>query len=160
MIYIKLKKCFFIYSVMKRLEILKYPNPILNVKCDTIRENTKELQDLIDNMYFTLSTTTGIGLAAPQVGQSLRLFITKYRSILKDVFINPIIFEHSYGKYVETEACLSLPGKSFNVSRYYSIKIRYMNRDFKLIEREYDGFLARLIQHEYDHLKGITIADI
>jgi len=78
-----------------RLPIVKYPNPVLNKKCETIKENTIELQNLISNMFDTLDASGGVGLAAPQVGKSLRLFITKNGFFAKEkVYINPLIISY------------------------------------------------------------------
>jgi peptide deformylase len=144
------------------LKIVRWPNKVLNTKCSTIKEDSKELQDLISNMFETLASTTGIGLAAPQVGVDIRLFVTKYGTILrtKKVWINPLITWHSEDFDVMGEGCLSLPGQYFDgIMRYKSIKIKYLNEKFEEKEETYSGYYARLIQHEYNHLQGITLME-
>jgi len=145
-----------------KLHIVKYPNEVLTTKCNTITKNSKELQKLISDMFDTLLSTTGIGLAAPQVGFDIRLFITYYGNYVKTrkVYINPVITKYDGGIDYMQEGCLSLPGKVYNnVSRYNHIIIEYLNENFEEKVKEYSGYHARLVQHEYDHMKGITLAN-
>jgi len=141
------------------LKIVKYPNPILNKICRTITKNSKELHELIQKMHDTLESSTGVGLSAPQVGVDIRLFITSYGYANKKTWINPVITERSKDGDVMMEGCLSIPERGFNVYRNKSISIKYLDEKFKEREEKYNGYYARLIQHEYDHLRGITLMD-
>ena len=141
------------------MQIVKYPNKILNTKCETIHENSAELKKLISDMFDTLrSTGGGVGLAAPQVGVNLRLFITK-RFFIDGVYINPVIVSHSEETASGPEGCLSIPGRNYNIRRYTWIKVTYLNERFEKVEKKYTGFPAILFQHEYDHLRGITLKE-
>jgi peptide deformylase len=142
------------------LKIIKYPNPVLGMKANTIKENSKELQKLISDMFDTLESTSGIGLAAPQVGESLRLFITKNGFFAKEkVYINPVIVDYVDKRVFGGEGCLSVIGKTYNVKRYVSVTMKYLDKDFVEHTEIFRDFPARLIQHEYDHLRGITLVE-
>lgn len=157
-----------------KLPIVAYGDPILRKKTEEIDEDYKGLAELIDNMFETMYAARGVGLAAPQVGLNIRLFIvdaTPYAEddgdekgdpSLKDfkkVFINPIIVEEREEVESGSEGCLSIPDISEEVERPYSIVINYLNEDFEEIEEEYSGLAARIIQHEYDHIEGKLFID-
>lgn len=147
------------------LPIHLYGNPILRKKGLHIKEKTKELESFIDEMYFTLEHTEGVGLAAHQVGKPYKLFIVDYTSSttdkggLKEVFINPEIIESSKETEYFEEGCLSLPGILEEVKRPIKIKVKYLNRDLVEKEEEFSGFLSRIIQHEFDHTNGVFFID-
>jgi len=140
-----------------KLEIRKFPDPILSKKTAKIKDPlTPEIQDLILNMLATMREENGVGLAAPQIGQSLRIC-----TILEDgveyVLINPTITSKSKTKIVSEEGCLSFPGEFFLIPRHEKVQVRYLNRDGKEAKLKASGLLARALQHEIDHLDGILI---
>lgn len=144
-------------------DIIKYPNEILNTKCKTIKKNTYELQELISDMFDTLKKTGGVGLAAPQVGFNIRLFIVDNIFLYKKrVFINPILelVNGNNTMNLDLEGCLSIPNKKFKVDRFVKIKATYLNENFEEKSEIFKDFYARVLQHEYDHLRGITLMDL
>lgn len=151
------------------LPIVAFGDPVLRLETEEVDENHPGLQELIDNMFETMYNAPGVGLAAPQIGKSLRLFVidtidlyeeekTKEKGI-KEVFINPIMIEESGKRWDFEEGCLSIPGIREKVNRQKKIKIEYYDRDFNLREKDFDGMNARVIQHEYDHIEGILFTD-
>ncbi|MGD9929027.1 MAG: peptide deformylase, partial [Mangrovibacterium sp.] len=126
-------------------------------------------QQLIDDMFETMYHSDGVGLAAPQIGKSLRIFVIDASSAADDdepelegfkkAFINPEILERRGDEWVMNEGCLSLPEIREDVSRPEFVKIRYVDENFVEHVEEYGGFAARVIQHEYDHLEGILFID-
>ena len=147
------------------LPIFLYGEPVLKKKGLYIKERTKELEILIESMFSTLENADGVGLAAHQVGKPYKLFIVDYLTSalesggLREVFINPVITEYSKEEEYFEEGCLSLPGILEEVKRPVSIKIKYLDADFTEQEKEFSGFLARVIQHEFDHTEGIYFVD-
>jgi peptide deformylase len=150
------------------LPIVAYGDPVLKKEAADIEKDSPELQKLIDNMIETMHHSEGVGLAAPQVGKSIRLFVVDASPFEEDepdladfrkVFINPIILEEEGKEWDFNEGCLSIPGIREDVSRKPEITIEYYDRDWKLIEEKYDGIAARIIQHEYDHVEGILFTD-
>ena len=148
--------------------IVIYGSPVLRKKSVNIDPDYPELGKLIDDMYLTLAEAEGVGLAAPQIGKNIRLFIVdctpwseedpslaEYRK----VFINAEIYERSAETSLFNEGCLSLPGLHEDVSRPVSIKIRYQDENFVEHDEEIGGMAARVIQHEYDHLEGEVFTD-
>lgn len=151
------------------LPIVAYGDPVLKKETEEIDQDYPFLQDLIDNMFETMYNAEGVGLAAPQIGKSIRLFVVDASPFeeeepkLKDfkkVFINPIILEEEGKVWNFNEGCLSIPGIREDVSRQPKITIEYYDRDFNLVEETYDGLAARVIQHEYDHIEGILFTDL
>ena len=149
------------------LPIYLYGQPVLRKSTDEI-ENNPDLAKFIADMYETLTAAEGCGLAAPQVGKPWRLFIVDATELAEDypdcknfkkTFINPEIIELSEDTCTYSEGCLSLPGISENVVRPTSLRIRYQDENFVEHEEEYDGFRARIIQHEYDHLEAHVFTD-
>jgi peptide deformylase len=127
-----------------------------------------ELGQLIDNMFETMYNASGLGLAAPQIGLSIRLFIVDASPFSEDhpeldgfvkVFINPIILEESGKKWDFNEGCLSIPDIREDVTRQPKILIEYYDENWDLQEKEFDGMAARVIQHEYDHIEGVLFTD-
>ncbi len=150
------------------LPIVGYGNPILKKKAGEIDSTYPGLQEFIDNMWETMYNASGVGLAAPQVGKSIRLFIIDASPFedeeeeLKDfkkVFINPEILEESGEEWIFNEGCLSFPDLREDVLRKPKIKIRYEDENFETHEEEYEGIAARIIQHEYDHVEGVVLVD-
>lgn len=141
------------------LEIIKYPNPILRQKTSPIKDPTDpKIKKLVAEMTSTLRAHDGLGLAAPQVGQSLRLCIAEVENELF-VLINPEIKKVS-GKEVDMEeGCLSFPGKYTPIKRFEKIKIKALDTDGKKQTIRAKGLLARVLQHEIDHLEGILLVD-
>lgn len=150
------------------LPIYLYGQPVLRRETEEIDANYPDLQELIANMFETLKQADGCGLAAPQIGLSIRLFIVDGEDLAEDypecagfkkAFINPTIVEESDDTVMYTEGCLSLPGISENVVRPRTIKVHYYDNDFAEHEEEMSGFAARIFQHEYDHLEAHVFTD-
>lgn len=140
-----------------KLDIRKFPDPILSKKSAKIKDPlTPEIQDLILNMIATMRAENGVGLAAPQVGQSLRL-CTIQEDGIEYVLINPTITSKSKTKIISEEGCLSFPGEFFPIPRHEKVQVRYLDKDGKEAKLKAGGLLARALQHEIDHLDGILI---
>jgi peptide deformylase len=139
---------------------------VLRKKAVNISKDYDGLEMLLDSMFETMYASHGVGLAAPQVGKSINLFMLdtapfedeKYPA-LKKVFINPEIIDESGEIWEFEEGCLSIPHIRENVKRYTSLTIRYQNENFEQLEESYDGIAARVIQHEYDHCQGKLFVD-
>lgn len=150
------------------LPIYVYGQPILREKCENIDETYPNFTTLIDNMFETMYEAEGIGLAAPQVGLNIRLFIVdleplsedepKYKGF-KKVFVNPQIIEQKGDNVKYEEGCLSIPGINEQVERPSTIIIKYQDENFVEHEEEFSDFFARCIQHEYDHIEGVLFVD-
>lgn len=149
------------------LPIYLYGQPILRKQTEEI-EQMPELKQFIADMFETLTQAEGCGLAAPQVGKPWRLFIVDGDELAEDypeckgfkrVFINPELLETSEETCSYSEGCLSLPGISENVVRPTTIRLRYFDEDFQEHEETFEGFCARIIQHEYDHLEAHVFTD-
>ena len=144
--------------------IVAYGDPVLKKKAEEIEPGT-DLKELVDNMFETMYEAHGVGLAAPQVGKSVRLFVIDPEPMdekLKDmkmVFINPVILEEEGDEWAFEEGCLSIPNIRENVHRQSKIRIKYYDIDWNEHEKEYDGMAARVIQHEYDHVEGVLFTD-
>lgn len=128
----------------------------------------KRIQELIDNLIATGRQANGVGIAAPQVAESLRLFIVASRPNLRyphaptmepTAMINPKIIAHSDEIVKDWEGCLSVPGVRGLVPRYKTIEVEYTDRNGKLCKQQLTDFVARIFQHEYDHLDGILFID-
>lgn len=149
---------------MSVLPIYNCFHPVLKKSTKPIAEFNQELKDLVNNLYETLySISNGVGLAANQVGKSLSVFIVDVQNGNKDAkkepitFINPEIISFSDEKNEYNEGCLSIPEYYENVKRPSKIELVYYDIDMKEHRREFDDFLARVIQHEVDHLDGILM---
>jgi len=136
-------------------------NPILRKKAEPVLRITKEIRDLVDFMITELKKEKGIGLAAPQVGKSIRLFICKeeHNTDKIYVFINPIIKKESKETNIIEEGCLSLPGLVGIVERPETIIIESKNLFGKRVKMKLTNMFARVFQHEFDHLEGILYID-
>ncbi len=152
--------------------IVAYGHPALREETQAISPDYPELEQLIADMYETMYAASGVGLAAPQIGLSIRLFIVDGSAMepaedqgeeslegFKQIFINPEMLEESGDSWQFEEGCLSIPGLREPVSREPRIKLRYQDENFETYEREFFGVRARIIQHEYDHLEGVLFSD-
>lgn len=145
------------------LPIYALGQPVLKRKCEPILEDHKDLNVLIENMWDTMYNAQGIGLAAPQIGQSIRIFLIDTVQIeedendfngIKEVFINAKITKEFGEIWSYEEGCLSIPDIRGDVDRQESITIDYVNENFEAKTLTVDGINARVIQHEYDHIEG------
>lgn len=146
-----------------------YGSPVLRRVASDITPDYPNLKGLIDDMFETMIHSDGVGLAAPQIGLSIRLFVIDASPFeeehpeLKDfkkVFINAHIIERTGEIISYNEGCLSIPNIREDVDRPDSVLIRYHDENFKLHEERYEGIAARIIQHEYDHLDGVLFTDL
>ena len=157
------------------LPIIAYGDPVLRKVGKDIDKDYPNLSELIKNMYETKYNAYGVGLAAPQIGLPIRIFLVdtspfaedealteEEQAQLKDfkqTFINAEILEESGDEWAFNEGCLSIPNIREDVFRKPTLKIRYQDENFETLEEEYDGLLARVIQHEYDHIEGVLFTD-
>ena len=148
--------------------IVIYGSQVLRNKSENITAEYPELKKLIDDMCITLAEAEGVGLAAPQIGKNIRLFVVDCTpwgeddptlADYKRVFINAEIYERSEETSLFEEGCLSLPGLHENVRRPVSIRMRYLDENFVEHDEEFTGKPARVIQHEYDHIEGLVFTD-
>ena len=146
-----------------KLPIIAYGDPVLRRKGVAIEKDYPDLQELIANMFETMYAAHGVGLAAPQIGHSIRLFVVDASPFdddepaLKDfkkVFINAEMIDEHGEKWLFNEGCLSIPEIREDVSRYPTISIRYVDENWVEHEEDFTGLAARIIQHEYDHIEG------
>lgn len=140
-----------------KLEIKKYPDPVLRKKCSKIEKVDQEIKELADNMIETMKKADGIGLAGSQVGVNKKIFVTNVKGEEK-VFINPEITK-KIGRNSFKEGCLSLPGIEVGVERADKIEIKALNKKGEEFKMEAEGLYAACLQHEFEHLKGILIID-
>lgn len=150
------------------LPVVVYGHPVLRKMSDEIEEDYEGLEKLIEDMWQTMYESDGIGLAAPQIGKNIRLIVIDANPLsdefpelegFKRVMINPIIMDHGTDQCFESEGCLSLPGIREEVKRPKKITVEYENENFELLTEELDGFAARVVQHEYDHIEGKLFID-
>jgi len=159
------------------LPIVAYGDPVLKREAEEIDENYPKLKELLDNMFQTMYAASGVGLAAPQINKGIRIFIVDASPFaeveegeepdpmaegldgFKKVFINPIIEEEEGEEWAFAEGCLSIPKIREDVFRKPKIKISYYDENWNYFEEEYDGYAARIIQHEYDHIEGTLFTD-
>lgn len=157
------------------LPIVAYGDAVLRKKAEEISEDYPKLSELIVNMYETMYDAYGVGLAAPQIGLPIRLFVIDTKSFSEDdelseteqkqlvsfkrTFINAKILEESGDEWAFNEGCLSIPDVREDVFRKPKVKIQYQDEQFKTHVEEFDGLIARVIQHEYDHIEGILFTD-
>lgn len=157
------------------LPIIAYGDPVLRKKGTTITKDYPSLDKLIENMYETMYSAQGVGLAAPQIGLGIRLFMIdaepfsqdedlseeekNYLASFKQIFINATIVEESGDEWVFNEGCLSIPTVREDVFRQEKIVVEFEDENFKKHTREFTGIAARIIQHEYDHIEGVLFTD-
>ena len=158
--------------------ILAYGHSILRQKCYDIEKDYPDLDKIIADMWETMENANGCGLAAPQIGLPLKLFIvdskTTYENFdqkdrktyvdkddkgINETFINATIIERSEQIWEDEEGCLSIPNLSKKITRHWTISIEYYNKNFALQTQTFSGTTARMIQHEYDHTEGILYLD-
>jgi peptide deformylase len=157
------------------LPIIAYGDPVLRKKAIDVSSHYPNFSELIETMYETMYNAYGVGLAAPQIGLSIRVFIVdaspfaeddslsvEEKNQLKDfkcTFINAKILEETGDEWTFNEGCLSIPNIREDVIRKPEIKIQYQDENFDTHTKTFDGLLARVIQHEYDHIEGILFTD-
>ena len=148
--------------------IVIYGAQTLRNKSQDITPDYPELKKLIDDMVLTMDEAAGVGLAAPQIGKNIRLFVVNCTpwadedpslADYRKVFINAQIYEHSEETDLFNEGCLSIPGIHEDVRRPIAIRMRYMDENFVEHDELFEGLPARVIQHEYDHLEGQVFTD-
>ena len=145
----------------KLLPIVHEPNPVLRARAkeiDPAKWDPQELEKLAQDMILTMKKAPGVGLAAPQIGKSIRLIIVE-RTPKPLVLINPKIVGHSLRKHLLEEGCLSVPGKFGLIKRWREVKVRAQLLDGSPFELKAKGFLAEIFQHEIDHLNGTLYID-
>ena len=157
-----------------KLPIVAYGDPVLRQRTEEIDEDYPELKQLIDNMFETMYAANGVGLAAPQIGLPIRLFVIDASPFGEDdedgpgdptakdfkrVFINPILVEENGEKWAFSEGCLSIPHINEEVSRKKDVVINYLDENFEEQEESLTGLAARVVQHEYDHIEGKLFID-
>jgi peptide deformylase len=147
-------------------EIVSLPDSVLRRKARKVTKFTPEIQTLIDDMIETMRAEPGVGLAANQVGVSLRLIVVEYGDDEDEeappklyVVVNPQFSRLSKEMVVGTEACLSIPGYAGNVERHEGLTVKGLNRRGQPVTIKAKGWLARIFQHEVDHLDGIVFTD-
>ncbi len=150
--------------------VVAYGDPVLKRKADPIDKEIQGLQDMVENMFETMYHAEGVGLAAPQIGQSIRLFIVDTAQLedpgkqpefhgIRQAFINAEILEESGKEWKYEEGCLSIPNIREDVVRQPKITLRYRDLDWKEHTVSFEGITARVIQHEYDHIEGVLFTD-
>ncbi len=157
------------------LPIIAYGDPVLRKLGKSIDKDYPALESLLENMFETMYGAKGIGLAAPQIGLPIRIFIVdatpfkddeeleleerNFLSTFKQVFINAQIIDETGDEWVFNEGCLSIPDVREDVFRNETVKIEYLDEKFEKHTKEFSGIAARIIQHEYDHIQGILFTD-
>lgn len=160
------------------LPIVAYGDPVLKREAEEIDKDYPELDKLIEDMFETMYAASGVGLAAPQINKSIRLFVVDATPFaeedeedeepdpraaglenFKKVFINPIIEEESGDEWGFEEGCLSIPKIREEVMRQPKIRITYYDENWEFHDETYEGYAARVIQHEYDHVDGVLFTD-
>ncbi len=155
------------------LPVVAIGDPVLKKVAEKIDKNYEGLSKLIEDMFETMYNASGVGLAAPQIGKSIRLFVidatpfaddeeegTEMLKGFKKVFINAEISNEKGEEWGFNEGCLSIPGIREEVFRKEKLTIKYWDENFKEHKESYDGYAARIIQHEYDHIEGKLFTDL
>jgi len=145
---------------MPLLKVITYPHPVLLKVSAPVTDFGPAQQKLFDDMVETMYVEDGVGLAAPQVGISQRILVASPRAKRgeEEIFVNPEIYE-LHGRQLGPEGCLSFPGITAEIYRATRIRIRYQDRSGKPVDRQLRDFFARVLQHEIDHLEGVTLLD-
>ncbi|HLV39983.1 peptide deformylase [Xanthomarina sp.] len=157
------------------LPIVAYGDPVLKKSGEEITKDYPKLSELIDNMYETMNAAFGVGLAAPQIGLPIRLFVVDTSPFAEDeeltpeeqaalkgfkrTFINAKVTHEAGDEWAFNEGCLSIPDVREDVFRKPSITIEYQDENFEKHTEHFDGLIARVIQHEYDHIEGVLFTD-
>jgi len=149
--------------------ILVIGNTILKEKTKEVSKDYPDLERLIDDLFETMYSCEGVGLAAPQIGKLLRLFVVDAKALaegenkkyenFKRVLINPVILEESGKEEYFNEGCLSVPTVREDIKRKTEIKVKYYDRNWNEIEESLDGLASRIVQHEFDHIEGVLFTD-
>ncbi len=155
--------------------IVAYGDPVLRKMGKEISKDFPKFEEILENMFETMYNALGIGLAAPQVGLPIRLFIVdatpfgededleeeerEFLSDFKQVFVNAKIIEETGNEWAFNEGCLSIPDVREDIFRNETIKIEFLDENFKKHTKEFNGIVARIIQHEYDHIEGVLFTD-
>ncbi len=155
--------------------IIAYGDPVLRKKTKVLTKEYPKLDHILDNMFETMYEAHGIGLAAPQVGLALRLFIVdaspfeddedlseeeqEFCATFKRVFINAKVIEETGDEWAFNEGCLSIPDVREDVFRQDTITLEYWDENFKKYTETFTGMVARIVQHEYDHIEGVLFTD-
>jgi peptide deformylase len=142
--------------------IRAYGDPVLRIKCKEINDFGADFQKLVVDMYETMDASDGVGLAAPQIGKPLRLFMIdstlfdkEKKEGVRTAFINPTIVDETGEEF----GCLSIPGVREDVVRKAQLTLKYQSITGENFEKSFDGMTARVIQHEYDHIEGVLFTD-
>ena len=141
------------------LKIYKLGEEVLRQKAEPVQEVTEEIKTLANDMFEAMEKKNGVGLAGPQVGKLLRIFVAVADDNVRRVFINPQIISTSQELSDYEEGCLSIPGVYETIRRPMRVTVQALNEEGKAFTIETDGLLARIIQHEIDHLNGILFID-
>jgi len=157
------------------LPIIAYGSPVLKKKAEDILKDYPKFDELLENMFETMYNASGVGLAAPQIGLSIRLFIVDAKPFSEDeslsdleknelesfkrVFINPQIIEENGIEWDFNEGCLSIPDVHEDIFRKPGITIEYLDENFTPQKEKLSGLAARVVQHEYDHIEGVLFTD-
>ena len=146
--------------------IVAYGDPVLKKKALDIEEGSTDVKKLAEDMFETMYAASGVGLAAPQINLSLRMFVIDGEPLdeeslagFKKVFINPLIIKEEGGLWAYEEGCLSIPGIREDIYRSEKVRLRYYDENWNIFEEDFEGLKARIIQHEYDHIEGILFID-
>ena len=146
--------------------IVVYGNPVLKKRAIDIVEGEIDVVQLATDMYETMEGADGIGLAAPQIGKSVRMFVIDATKMedpevgeFKQIFINPVMVKQDGDEWAFEEGCLSIPEIREEVYRQEQLTIKYFDENWQPKEETFDGIKARIIQHEYDHIEGILFTD-
>ncbi len=151
------------------IPIYAYGHAVLKTVAKEIDKDYPDLNELIRNMWDTMYNAQGVGLAAPQVGRAIRLFLVDTKQLdteeegsekgLKEVFINAQVLEETGDHWSYEEGCLSIPNIRGEVERPSDLIIKYQNAEFEWVEKAFTGRNARVIQHEYDHIEGVLFTE-
>ena len=150
------------------LPVFAFGQPVLKKKAIDIQSDYAGLENLISNMWETMYAAHGVGIAAPQIGASIRLFVIDSIQIMeedkkaegiKKVFINAKIIEETGDLWSYEEGCLSIPNIRGDVERNQKVRVQYLDENFKMHDEIYEGINARVIQHEYDHIEGVLFIE-
>ncbi len=146
--------------------IVMYGDPVLRQRAKEIEVGT-DIKQLVADMFETMEAANGIGLAAPQIGKSVRVFVIDGTSIddepdmddFRKAFVNPVVLNEDGTPWEFEEGCLSIPNIREKITRKEKLNIRYYDEDWNLHEEEFDGMKARIVQHEFDHIEGKLFVD-
>ncbi len=141
------------------MKVVRIGDPVLRQKAVRVEQFGEALKQTLDEMVVLMKKKSGVGLAAPQIGIPERFFVVQVPGEQPIAFVNPEIIETSLETVDFTEGCLSVPGVWGDVSRPASVRIQAVNADGKMFRLDADGYLARIIQHEFDHLNGVLFVD-